>query len=426
MKVRVESSPPSSDSRPTLDVPVIDGLRGLAILWIVVGHCWSVGGSRVPVDGGPILYIIRSFAFGVNLLFIVSGFVLFLPVVVDGSIGNLRSYFARRAARIVPGFYVALAFTFLVAVSLGVWKGGLGSWIAHLTFLHAEAVNFDDVGFGVNRAMWTMSVEVMFYALLPLVASWFRKHPLGGLAIAIAVGELWKLAIVHLDTIFPFVGITPVDTADARFRMAIALPTFAADFAFGMTAAWVYVRFREKNTPAHRSLASAATLASLIGLIAITHISGATSSAADERFAPWIHSIDRVFFFAVLVLGTALAGHRVQWLFKNSWMRVIGVASFGIYLTHQPLIRLLLPRLGFAHGVPNNVAFVTLLIIVLPLSIWIAILSYTSLEEPFRRWARSRRTSGARAGRTSPLPPPVDAMTGGAAALGAGLGSRSR
>src|SRR5687768_11818513 len=128
-----------------VDVPSIDGFRGLAVMFIVLGHCWNSLGGKVQLDGGPIRNIfVTSFA-GVDMLFIVSGFVLFLPVVVSGSLGDTKSYAWRRAARIVPAFYAALVLSFIVAASVGELRGGVGHWISHVLFLHTEAHPTSDI-----------------------------------------------------------------------------------------------------------------------------------------------------------------------------------------------------------------------------------------------------------------------------------------
>src|SRR5688572_11306003 len=171
-------------AKPTY-VPAMDGFRGLAVMWIVVLHCWGALGERMPLDGGPLRYFVASGYFGLDLLFIVSGFVLFLPVVYDGNLGDRRDYARRRAARIVPGFWAAAMLTYLVAQVLGGADGGLGAWLSHITFTHQYAHDISDVGFGLNRAMWTMSVEVAFYFLLPFVASIYNRHPFLGLGVAI-------------------------------------------------------------------------------------------------------------------------------------------------------------------------------------------------------------------------------------------------
>ena len=190
-----------------MDVPVLDGFRGLAVLWIVLGHCWNELGGRVPLDGGIVRNVFVSSYMGVDMLFIVSGFVLFLPVVVNGTLGDHRRYALRRAARIVPAFYAALVLSYVVSSALGGPRLGLGEWLSHALFLHAESHDVSKVGFGVNGAMWTMSVEVLFYLALPLVAAWYRRRPFVGLALAFAGAEIWHLLTLHLPTLVANTGI---------------------------------------------------------------------------------------------------------------------------------------------------------------------------------------------------------------------------
>lgn len=71
-------------------VPVLDGFRGFAVLWIMLGHVrWRLG-APPPTSIEPVNYVVTASYFGVDLLFIVSGFVLFLPAVVNADWGASR------------------------------------------------------------------------------------------------------------------------------------------------------------------------------------------------------------------------------------------------------------------------------------------------------------------------------------------------
>lgn len=376
----------------TLNVPSIDGFRGLAVLFIVLGHCWDGLGGRVQLDGGPIRNVFVSSFAGVDMLFIVSGFVLFLPVAINGTLGSTRSYAIRRAARILPAFYAALVISYVVARSVGELHASAGSWITHLLFLHTEAHHIDHVGFGVNGAMWTMSVEVMFYVALPFLAVAYRRHPFVGLAIAISAAELWHVAALRLPDLVDAAGWTWSATAQAQVRMALAFPSYLGHFALGMTAAWIYVHLkRMRTTPRFDSTAFAVQVAAALGAITVLYIRGMQGMAdTSGPIDHWVKTFDRSFFFTALLLATALAPERARRAFENPVSRSLGLASYGTYLIHQSLINVMIPALGLEKGTTSNMDLLRLMLAVTPLSILIGVLSYAFIEEPFRRWARQK------------------------------------
>jgi peptidoglycan/LPS O-acetylase OafA/YrhL len=163
--------------------------------------------------------------FSIDFLFVVTGFLLFLPVVARGSFGSVRAYGVRRVARIVPAYVVSLIATWILVVAIGHPPLSLDDaevFAAHLVFAQLE---LNVSGFGVNEVYWFMSIIALFYLLLPFVANRYLRHPLLGLAIAIAIVAVWRSL-----------------TGDARYILFIQFPLFVVDFAIGMTVAWLFMR----------------------------------------------------------------------------------------------------------------------------------------------------------------------------------------
>lgn len=89
-------------------VPVLDSFRGLAAMGILLYHCWRLSGEPA-LGGGPVRDGLSAGFLAVTLFFVLSGFVLFLPVARrDGVFGPVRAYARRRVARVVPAYYAVL------------------------------------------------------------------------------------------------------------------------------------------------------------------------------------------------------------------------------------------------------------------------------------------------------------------------------
>ena len=160
-------------------VPEIDGLRFVAILSVVVYHFHGF----VPMDRVvPGLHDwVRPAAAhgyrGVNLFYVISGFILGLPFAAHRLQGrpavSLRSYFLRRLTRLEPPYILnlLLCFALLAAVSGESARALLPHLAASLVYLH-------NLWFGqqstINPVAWTLEVEVQFYCLAPLLAMVFR------------------------------------------------------------------------------------------------------------------------------------------------------------------------------------------------------------------------------------------------------------
>ena len=134
----------------------LDGLRGLAALGIVLLHVWMFDhGDAGRPPKGPADLVIGELRLGVPLFFVLSGFLVFRPwaaAALDGRPAPRPGrYVLRRAARIVPAYWAALAAAFV------------GLRVVDHPLLEATAKQ------DLDPPMWTLGVEVSFYAILPLV-----------------------------------------------------------------------------------------------------------------------------------------------------------------------------------------------------------------------------------------------------------------
>ena len=146
--------------------PLLDGYRALAAFMVLTTHvAFNTGAIFLPVVG-PLM---GRMDFGVTLFFLLSGFLLYRPwakAAMTATTGPaLGTYAVRRAARILPAYWVMVIFTLLVLPEIQPvrWQ----AWAVHLGLLHIYLPGFSLEGL---TQTWSLATEVAFYVALPLIA----------------------------------------------------------------------------------------------------------------------------------------------------------------------------------------------------------------------------------------------------------------
>ncbi|MGH8990001.1 MAG: acyltransferase family protein, partial [Acidimicrobiia bacterium] len=160
----------------------LDAVRGLAVAVVVVYHCFTLAVAGARPDGavGPGWWLLGAGSLGVDLFFVLSGFLLAgswercrrrHP---EGVGAALREYARNRSLRILPAYWASLAVLLPLAGSaLFSAPDGWGR-VALLATLQGYVVK--DLPGQVNLVYWSMTTEVHFYLVLPAVAWVLRRH----------------------------------------------------------------------------------------------------------------------------------------------------------------------------------------------------------------------------------------------------------
>jgi peptidoglycan/LPS O-acetylase OafA/YrhL len=344
-------------------VPALEGLRGYAAILIAVYHAWVLSGQGRL--GSPVLRDgISAGLLAVDLFFVLSAFVLFAPVLRDGAFPPLGEYALRRAARILPAYWLSLLLAIALAAALGVaWRVDAPGILAHLTFTEVEWRLLPGyrgtLGFTVNPVVWSLAVEAAFYVVLPFVALAYARRPVAWLVAALAAAALLR--------------------ATLRGEWLSLPPLFAADFAAGMTAAWLAAR---RPAPP-----LAIPVTALVAAALLVWAGGA--DAGDVRaFTRESVALGLVvpLAFGALVYAFASAP-RFTAPADNAAARWAGKVSYGVFLVHFMVMRACVDLLGFARD-GSPAAFAALLAAGLGGAFALAHLSWRFVEAPLRRSAR--------------------------------------
>ena len=209
--------------------PLFDGLRGIAVLAVMLLHSSELSG-RVGLGVGGRLGEAAG-GLGVIVFFVISGFLLYRPFAAARATGRHRSplhvYARRRALRILPAYWIVLTILATFPAVAGVFTG---HWWRYYGFLQAYFGRSTSSGIPVA---WTLCVEVTFYIALPVWAATVARGTFSSRR-SFAISELIPLAGLAL------VGLV-IQILGARHTvptvLGSTLPGASLWFAIGMAIA---------------------------------------------------------------------------------------------------------------------------------------------------------------------------------------------
>src|SRR5579884_3079970 len=315
----------------------IEGLRGIAASSILVYHAWLYGApSALPFQlGGPVTKLAANLLAGVTLFFVLSGFLLFRPFAAallrGTALPSIRSYLRNRALRILPAYWFVLL---VVAVAFHrVLLVRPLQLLVNALFLQDYVRSYMPVangGIGIVPA-WSLCIEVVFYLLLPVlvvVAARLRRLP-PWMQVASAPAALLLVGVV--GKVLARVAL-PGGMWDAAF------PVHADWFAFGMLVAILRVRWEDGQLPRPRPAAVRA-----LAVLALLVIAAAVELFDHGRLGATEYQTPIAAAFAILLALLVVGGERtrVARVLASRPLHAAGLASYSVFLWHDPLLRAL-------------------------------------------------------------------------------------
>lgn len=157
----------------TTYMPALDGLRGLAILVVMAHNAQLIEAPEMHGATLAAQYLLNIGWVGVQLFFVLSGF-LITGILLDtmGKPKALSNFVVRRALRIFPLYYTALALIFVALPLLGMQPGIYQAEAPYQGWLWAYLVNWTaPLGYGPDALphFWSLAVEEQFYLFWPLL-----------------------------------------------------------------------------------------------------------------------------------------------------------------------------------------------------------------------------------------------------------------
>jgi peptidoglycan/LPS O-acetylase OafA/YrhL len=296
-------------------VPEIDGIRFLAIASVFLFHLagdvlrHSAPDYRFSLESNNVFAVSQCLNFGVQMFFVLSGFVLALPFVAQylnsGKKVDRKRFYMRRLTRLEPPYFAALILFFVLKVA-----GGKGQGLVLLPHFGASVLYLHNLIYGrpsdINFVAWSLEIEVQFYLIAPLLAfALYRiQHP--GIRRTLLVATC--LASSFLASLI---------SGPATLSLARQLPYFVAGFLLADL-------FSLASIPKAR-FAWDVVFLSAIPLIVL------------QIRAGWM-----LIYFAPLTLCVAYyAAFHSTWIsrfLRNPFVSLTGGMCYSIYLVHNYVI----------------------------------------------------------------------------------------
>ncbi len=320
--------------------PELDGLRAWAIISVVLAHLNLPAMAIVGLDQASdtlkfLLVILQNLPFlgyyggamGVNLFFIISGFLIYTSLTKKSHI-SFWSFMARRYQRLLPVHLVS------VIPLLAISTVGIFGILANIFFLAELFISVQNV----NILTWTMSYEIIFYMLCALwfIAGRKNKQIMSFKYLTVACILFFSTSYILTQTL-------------ADWQIKYIDPNFFSAFFFGICIAKLFL----EHGKVWKRIEKYSLLIGCIGL----------GMACLYRFA-WYYIIFlgklgtigiqmgyvliNCALSCVVVSILTKKDHSIKKFFRSSWLVAIGTISYSVYLTH------------FAYSIPLAAGLVLL------------------------------------------------------------------
>lgn len=312
---------PSSGAAPMRGrLEFLDALRGLAAAYVVVYHMTLMPQPQLALPRWAEKFTLMG-GTGVTLFFIVSAFSLYYTMPMrKSSTRPIASFYLHRFFRVAPLFYFLIVLSWLRDAWLFDVHHSVGAIAASATFIFNLFPMRQE---GFVWAGWTIGVEMIFYALFPLIYARVRdRHQ----ATAFVFGTLllWYFIGLVLDYLIMPEG----------WRESILQWSTFKHFPIFATGIVLYYWFIDQDPadPAARSKGQAALLAGVFTYLALVQ--------------GWLPNIlGNPYYFQAVAYGLMFVGLALYpWkLVVNRFTSFLGKVSYSVYLLHPTVVYLLIP-----------------------------------------------------------------------------------
>jgi peptidoglycan/LPS O-acetylase OafA/YrhL len=345
-------------------LPALDGVRGLAILVVLV-HNLSIFTAHETLADRLWTVVVESGWVGVQLFFVLSGF-LITGILLDDEGRGIGAFYGRRMLRIGPLYYVGLLLYFFVAPR---FAPSLARSFEEVIWYWLYLSNWSVLMWGILPGLghvWSLAVEEQFYLIWPWVVGRASRRTFAWICVLVTIAALVFRIVLHARH-FPDLWLysSTVTRMDALAIGALVALAFRSE------------TWRPRLERVILPLSIVVTML-LLALMAKTH--------GMNRNNPLVqiygYSLIAILSAALVALAAAPRAPRVL---SNRVLRFFGRYSYAIYLLHPPLKHIAyetwqetLERKLAESPVPTDALFIGALTVV---TIPLALLSWHVLEK---------------------------------------------
>jgi len=351
-------------SQPSRKLDQLTTTRFIAALSVVLFH------GRYQLDILNRVPMLIAGPTAVGYFFVLSGFVMALAYYRPGIPFDFRSYWLARFSRIYPVYILAFALTclyYLDILSKVKPPKVLANIFLYQAWIPAYALSF-------NIAAWSLSVEVFFYLLLPLLLIWATRSS-AKQVIWFSLG-FWVLSqLIHAFLTPRHMPMPGADSFLAYF------PLFHLNsFLFGLAGGIWYLTYSSRFSISQ--IINRICLAAALGMVLLLLSLRGYLLAFPRTFSLDVGLLAPLFLAIILTLAWDTS--HISRILSHPRLVTLGDASYALYILHIP-ISWLFQRLRVFTDITPEIMF----LIYLPVTIALSIFVFKYIERPARTWLRT-------------------------------------
>ncbi len=355
----------------------LDGVRGLAIALVVVSHYLYL---QWDAPSGVEAYIRQAFRLtwsGVDLFFVLSGF-LIVGILLDHreSEGYFRTFYLRRACRIVPVYACFLGAFFGVRQFSGIdseWITAMGGdWWLYPLLIQNFHMAFHGLSSHWLAPSWSLAIEEQFYLLVPFLVWFFNRKAL-------------LVVVISLILLAPLFRTLHGEGSYASFF----LPWCRADGL--MMGALLAIAVR---TPVVASFFERKPGVLVVGFLGMSPLIVVLMVFHHTPGGIWNHSLFSAWYGLLLLIAYYQSNRFASRLLRSPFLVWLGLRSYALYLIHQPVSGLLHYGILRQDPVLHSPVAIGVTGLALVVSLLLCEGSYRFLETPVLKWGHRFRYGG--------------------------------
>jgi len=376
-----------SEWKPTRQrIPQLDGVRGLAILLVIIWHYIVV---LQPSNSSMAFSMLSLSWSGVDLFFVLSGFLIGGILLDNKTAENLYSvFYFRRALRILPLYFLLLlSFAVIFAISSLQIRDKL-QWLISQPFpLWSYATftqNFFVVKaqqFGANwlGVTWSLAIEEQFYLIMPL---FLRIIPEKRQSSLIVICIVFALLIR-----FCFLGF--IKGPSALYTSYVLLPSRADALMFGVLGAWIvrqpHIMQKLQKDP---NLLGTPLLILGVGMLFLSFLNLPTGHILSLTVGfTWISA----FYFVFILFSVTAKNKFVNSILCSRFLQGLGTVSYFVYLFHEVFLGIFHSLILEQKPRHNNMIDFGVTILALITTIALSIMSLRFIEKPLIQFSHRKK-----------------------------------